>query len=618
VSHEGFLHAIREKPDDDTHRLIYADWLQDHGQPERAEFIRVQCRLAALDEFAPERPELLRREYDLFAEHGADWAAPLSGRVLSWRFRRGFIERIKATVPQFLKEADWLLDFTPVRELQLHQAYHANDLRPLLESESLQRIESLHANHHHIRDEGVRLLADSPNLAGLTHLSLQDAWFTRVGLLALGRSPWLQGLRSLDVQQNSDLNSDAFAEFVWSCGPRLRHLGWGKGIDIIGLRALHGSPLAGRLESLWVSDADLGPGGLRILCAADLLTALRELVISQGRSPTVHPADLARMLAGAPLLPRLHTLALRNSELRDEGAIALARAPAGSLRRLELSRCGIGDAGALALADSALCASVTDLDFTFNPISVHGLTALAASPRLDRLRSLDVAYCCALPQQAVDGLLASSHLDRLAYLGLRGNEIEPQAFAALRVRLGDRVKNYRGALRAGEDDFLERLATHPPRCLRGLGPRPDTPLIRRFAPLAREGVGVSFELTHPDPTQRAVLLGYQVRSLFASPFAIRWEPSGRQREFYDAEQHGDSAEGGYNDTIVGSGERTEWQCGHEGCREHTFIATIAFRDGDRIDHDDRVPFSDRFFYFYLDAYCATQDRLIGIASFADK
>lgn len=31
--------------EDDTPRLIYADWLQDHGEPERAEFIRVQVEL---------------------------------------------------------------------------------------------------------------------------------------------------------------------------------------------------------------------------------------------------------------------------------------------------------------------------------------------------------------------------------------------------------------------------------------------------------------------------------------------------------------------------------------------------------------------------------------------
>jgi len=27
----GFLQAIRDNPDDDTHRLIYADWLEERG-----------------------------------------------------------------------------------------------------------------------------------------------------------------------------------------------------------------------------------------------------------------------------------------------------------------------------------------------------------------------------------------------------------------------------------------------------------------------------------------------------------------------------------------------------------------------------------------------------------
>jgi uncharacterized protein (TIGR02996 family) len=45
---EGFIRDIIEHTDDDTPRLIYADWLDDHGEPERAEFIRVQCELARL------------------------------------------------------------------------------------------------------------------------------------------------------------------------------------------------------------------------------------------------------------------------------------------------------------------------------------------------------------------------------------------------------------------------------------------------------------------------------------------------------------------------------------------------------------------------------------------
>jgi uncharacterized protein (TIGR02996 family) len=41
-----FLQAIRTDPDDDTVRLVYADWLDDRGEGDRAEFIRVQVKLA--------------------------------------------------------------------------------------------------------------------------------------------------------------------------------------------------------------------------------------------------------------------------------------------------------------------------------------------------------------------------------------------------------------------------------------------------------------------------------------------------------------------------------------------------------------------------------------------
>jgi uncharacterized protein (TIGR02996 family) len=44
----AFLAAIIERPDDDVPRLVFADWLDEHGQPERAEFVRVQVELAAL------------------------------------------------------------------------------------------------------------------------------------------------------------------------------------------------------------------------------------------------------------------------------------------------------------------------------------------------------------------------------------------------------------------------------------------------------------------------------------------------------------------------------------------------------------------------------------------
>lgn len=48
--HDGFLQDIIEHPDDDFPRLAYADWLNDQGDEARAEFIRVQCKLAKIGE----------------------------------------------------------------------------------------------------------------------------------------------------------------------------------------------------------------------------------------------------------------------------------------------------------------------------------------------------------------------------------------------------------------------------------------------------------------------------------------------------------------------------------------------------------------------------------------
>jgi uncharacterized protein (TIGR02996 family) len=40
---EAFLDAIFDSPEDNTLRLVYADWLQEHGHDDYAQFIRVQC-----------------------------------------------------------------------------------------------------------------------------------------------------------------------------------------------------------------------------------------------------------------------------------------------------------------------------------------------------------------------------------------------------------------------------------------------------------------------------------------------------------------------------------------------------------------------------------------------
>ena len=102
---DAFLQAICENPDDEAPRLMYADWLTEHGDP-RGEFIRVQCRLAGMSEDGQDRPDLERREKWLLGLHDRDWAAELprlEGVAWGEDFRRGFVEAVRVDdVPTFV------------------------------------------------------------------------------------------------------------------------------------------------------------------------------------------------------------------------------------------------------------------------------------------------------------------------------------------------------------------------------------------------------------------------------------------------------------------------------------------------------------------------------------
>src|SRR5262245_11888179 len=54
---DPFVESIVEASDDDAPRLIYADWLEEHDDPDRAAFIPVQIELARLPEGDPRREE---------------------------------------------------------------------------------------------------------------------------------------------------------------------------------------------------------------------------------------------------------------------------------------------------------------------------------------------------------------------------------------------------------------------------------------------------------------------------------------------------------------------------------------------------------------------------------
>src|SRR5262245_40072092 len=82
----ALLKEIKDNPADDLPRLVLADWLDDHGEPDRARLIRVQCELSPLAEqpmsqLNPRYHALQREEKTLLARHANAWLGPLRRRV---------------------------------------------------------------------------------------------------------------------------------------------------------------------------------------------------------------------------------------------------------------------------------------------------------------------------------------------------------------------------------------------------------------------------------------------------------------------------------------------------------------------------------------------------------
>jgi uncharacterized protein (TIGR02996 family) len=202
---ESFLQAIIESPDDDNLRLVYADWLEDLGDP-RGEFIRVQCQLANLPEGDARRPELEARERELLAKYSPVWVQELQPDPAGVTFRRGFVEDVETDAEFLLQQAAGLFRLTPLRHL-LVQGYQGNQLGPegtrtLASWPQLARLQSLRLPENRVGDAGTEALAASPHVKGLLVLDLGNNHIGEEGTAALAHSPYLAGLKELYLDYN--------------------------------------------------------------------------------------------------------------------------------------------------------------------------------------------------------------------------------------------------------------------------------------------------------------------------------------------------------------------------------------------------------------------------------
>lgn len=410
---DALLRAIVANPDDDTARLVYADWLQENGRAEEGEFVRTQCRLAALTPDDSEYPALAERDEELRLWLDAHAPAPqptfggglsvAGGTRLWWHSHRGF--------PQFLSfEGDGRTEVKAMRALAtaLGRAFEVLPTRWLVLSfVSLEQLVALlkqpvlagltrltvqlHPGSHEEEDDAARALAGCPHLRNLRGLSLASG-FGDGACDALAAAPW--------------------GELDWFSSPC-------HNVTATGFRTLAAAPWFRSLREL--SLAREFPGAaFEALCRLPPLPRLHSLALTGDLTAAAWAA-----FAQSRTFPALAQLACNYSQMVGGRFEALAGASGFTLRALSVVGCGFPSGAAAALAAAPWAPALQVLRLGWNRISPSGLKAVAGCKRFTGLQHLDLsqnlfgpaALAALAANRALSGLRVLKLSDFNGYLG---------------------------------------------------------------------------------------------------------------------------------------------------------------------------------------------------------
>ena len=398
---DALYRAIVRHADDDTPRLVYADWLQENDRAEEGEFLRVQCRLAATTPDDPDFPALFDRDEELKLWLGTHVPGPrptfpgglsVEGGSRWWESTlRGF--------PRFVE----------------FDGFDRN---------------------------GVKAMRALAAAVGRAFDALPTRWLvvrfiTVAQLAALLKQPVLAGLSQLTVQLSATgAEADEVARLLAKCRHlrNLRGLALAVGFGDAGCEALAAAPWS-ELEWFAPDCNRITPAGLRAL-AGGWCRNLRELNFDDGL-----PDDTLEALSRLPAFPRLHTLdlsansfapaswqtfaktrafpalarlTLQGTDMSGGRLESLAAADGFALRVLNLHQCGCGAGTGAALVAAPWARALRALNLSFNSLKVTDVKALAACPAFGELRHLDLAHN-ALGATALTALAANPVLRRTAH-----------------------------------------------------------------------------------------------------------------------------------------------------------------------------------------------------------
>jgi uncharacterized protein (TIGR02996 family) len=350
TSEESSLAAILENPDDDALRLIYADWLEEHGQPERAELIRVQCRVACEERSGNWNPddvrELKLRVDELLDAHKEKWTAGVKVPGVDWiEFRRGFPEHLILCAEAFVKDGRRFTEQTPLSSVTLHNvAGHAEQL------------------------------ASCSHLRAIKHVTIQDGRLGDEDVVALSLSPHFSKLMELILEGDRDTRGRTE-------------------VGNEGLRHVASASFAPQLTRLEVaSDGRLGSWGVAAMAAQMKDTQLEDLALTHGCIDD-EGVEILRAMQG---LRGVDWLNLFDNHVTDAGLIALLTSPVlESVTRVWVAFNRVTGSAFLTLAGekAQFLPHLSALSLSGNPIASVDVGALSTFMKGRRQLRLTLDFC---------------------------------------------------------------------------------------------------------------------------------------------------------------------------------------------------------------------------------
>jgi uncharacterized protein (TIGR02996 family) len=443
----ALLRAIRDNPDEDTPRLIYADYLDEEGHCARAEFIRVQVERAQLPEGDPRRSPLEDREHELLAEHECAWlgvAPDDTDELDGWAFVRGFVEEVAASpvfmrgpghdlcaahpvrawrvtsgdrgtnFPEDLREAGQYGWAARLEALDLSRWYSGlGELGGFLGSRSnFARLRELNLTGRGPLDPLAEIIEFAPFRDQLKVLRCGEAGYDGGRLdvpefvRALGTTCRLEELRVPGTTLMTDDANDLLAANALASLTALDLSG--NQIDAGACAGFRAAKF--RLRELDLSGTQLGATALDRLLGCSALVDLRRLHLNgyRGSAANVRALALSRFWTQAEEL-RLQQGAGWVEEMDFDLQLDLDDEPPAeaepasldplfaatgsrALRVLDIAGNGLRDAGASRLCGAVWADALTYLDLSRNYLSNEALRELAHSGRFKNLRTLHLNY----------------------------------------------------------------------------------------------------------------------------------------------------------------------------------------------------------------------------------